>query len=170
MPSSLATTLRVSCVAGALAAFASAAHADWSQRFAEKGVGPFDQIQITITSPTFSFADPAIGGFRGAPGWAQTFRDLAGTMAIAQGPSPRGADPTLYFDIGFTGARSSGFDFIFQAFNADTIVESSRVFWTGSGWSIAAVGSDDASKPVPSPGGAPVAAGFAGLIALRRER
>lgn len=103
----------------------------WGQRFQESGVGQFDFLAVQMNSSGDAFEAPVFRNFS-AGGWSSVFN--SSTLATASGTSLT----SLEFDLIFAGANTNSLEFTFVAFRGNTLLESARASWNGSGWSVTA--------------------------------
>jgi hypothetical protein len=104
----------------------------WHQAFNESGVGNYDFMGVWMLSAGDSFETPVFRSL--SAGWADNLVDPSALRATAMGPSTT----NMNFDIYFSGASSNPLVFDFIAFLGNTVLETARATWTGSGWIIAA--------------------------------
>jgi hypothetical protein len=102
------------------------AKSSWYQMFIESGVGPFDHLQFYML-PTDAWKQPT-GIIPFNMNWTQTWND--GTYLIADGNDVG----TLLFALGFAGDRPEPLSFLFQAWDDDTVRETTMATWTGQHW------------------------------------
>lgn len=120
----------------------------WSQAFNESGVGPFDWMQVYMV-PTDLWDKPAFSDFTHSS-WLQVYNDK--TYAAASGDLVTSLDFRLRFD----GALAEPFEFYFQAYSGNILLETAKAKWS-PGWIIEVVSGDSfpggkISVPVPEPG------------------
>jgi hypothetical protein len=142
----------------------------WKQAFIESGVGSFDLVAVQMVSAGDTFEHWTHSGFNRA-GWSTSTvyeNDLMyPTLATATGS----VQTSLTWNIKFAGTKSNPLVFDFVAFHGDTLKETARATWSGSGWSFATTGNflwrptkaDLLAPVVPVPGA--VLLGLLGLSA-----
>jgi hypothetical protein len=141
----------------------------WGQAFAESGVGMFDLVSVRMVSSGDYFENPTHRSFN-ASGWSTTYEKSDGTGVIlgtATGP----AVSSMTWNIWFAGAQSDPVTFDFVAFDGDTLLESARAAWSGSGWTIT-LGPWEPTRNelVPVPGAVLLGALGLGAVASVRRR
>jgi len=138
----------------------------WSQGFNESGVGNFDLVAVKMLSAGDSFETATHSGFSDGS-WALLYEDTtpAPIIASASGTSTN----NLTWNIKFTGTSSDPLNFVFVAFNGETIAESANADWNGSAWNITlGTWAPTRSELVPEP--ATMALLGLGVLALRRKK
>jgi len=125
--------------------------ASWSQGFNESDVGNFDLVAVRMVSAGDSFEHPAHSSL--LSDWSILYENdpTYPTLASASGTSLT----SMTWNINFAGSSSDPLTFDFVAFNGDTLLESARAVWNGSGWNITA-GTWEPERseliPIPAPG------------------
>lgn len=122
----------------------------WSQGFIESGVGSFDLVAVQMFSAGDSFETPTHSAFT-VGSWSTIYEAPGGfpTLASATGP----ATTSLTWNIQFEGTSSNPLIFDFVAFGGETLRESARATWSGSGWSfVGGPWTPTRAEVVPIPG------------------
>lgn len=104
----------------------------WAQGFNETGVGNFDLVAVKMISGGDTFESLTHRSL--ATGWSVVYENdsTSPTLATATG----GPLTSMTWNIWFTGTKSNPLVFDFVAFYGETLLESARATWNGSGWSI----------------------------------
>jgi hypothetical protein len=125
----------------------------WTQQFLESGVGPFNNVLFTITTPGVTWGDPGnptgMNSFIPADGsdWGSTNSNNQQTVWAFDNWYGVGYPTSLYFNATFSSDQSVPFDAVFYAWNDNTLVDNANVNWDGHNWNISPVAS---SVPEPA--------------------
>jgi len=103
-----------------------AAKSGWYEVFVEDDLGPFDHLQLYML-PTDAWKQPT-GIIPFNKNWSQTWND--GTYLIADGNDLS----TLFFALAFVGNKPEPLSFLFQAWDDNTVRETTQATWTGQHW------------------------------------
>ena len=117
----------------------------WAQRFEITGVGNFDLVAVTMTSPGDAFESPTHSEFDNDD-WALLVESPSGTPLFASAGGP--TVDYLDWRIGFSAEDDNPLEFDLTAFNSLGVAGSWHVSWDGTGetgddgWTI---------TPIPAP-------------------
>ena len=114
----------------------------WSQGWTESGVGAFTQIEYIMVTAGVTFDNPAFNSFNQV-GWANV--PYSSTLAVAAGPSVT----TLTYNNVVSPSVSTPFIMDLYAWNGMTAVDAAQASWSGTAWTITALGLNTAPTPVP---------------------